>query len=73
MKYNATYISNLGDTLYENDTDTLLPVISKAQALMQSNIYNGNPTPDIIIWNTETENPVTRIWNDNGEVRTQFL
>lgn len=71
MKYKATYISYLGDTLYDNDF--MLPVIQKAQALMQVNINNRKPTPEIIVWNTETEEPVARIWNDNGEVRTQIL
>ena len=70
MKYKATF-SYFGDTLYENDL--MLPVIRKAQALMQININNRKPTPEIIVWNTNTEKPVARIWNKNGEICTQIL
>ena len=71
MKYRATYISYLENTLYENDF--MIPVIRKAQALMTVNINNRKPTPEIIVWNTETEKPVARIWNDNGEVGTKIM
>lgn len=71
MKYKATYISYFDETLYESYF--MLPVIRKAQVLMAVNINNHKTTPEIVVWNTETEEPVARIWNDNGEVCTKIM